>query len=105
MPIIDIDGLPEKGSHGESVRFFNGANMEIVVGPVSAGMTAPPASHLEEQVTVVLKGAFELRVGGETRHVAAGDVFLVAPWEEHELVATLEDSLVLDVFSPPRSAG
>ena len=61
----------------------------------------PLHSHVNEQVTNVLSGRLLVRVGGEEQEVVAGETVLLPANVPHEVVA-LEDSVVLDVFSPVR---
>lgn len=57
------------------------------------------ASH--EQVSYVLSGRFEAHVGDEVRILEKGDGFVADKNTPHGLVA-LEDSVVLDAFTPIR---
>jgi len=59
-------------------------------------------SHSDhEQVSYIAKGSFEATVGAETMIVQAGDSFYAAKNVPHGLKA-LEDSVILDVFTPVR---
>ena len=59
-------------------------------------------SHHHEQIAYVLSGKVRFEAGdGETRVLEAGDFTVFAPNETHGGVA-LEDSVVLDAFSPAR---
>ncbi len=58
-------------------------------------------SHPHEQAVYVLKGTVRFTRGGETFEVKAGEQTLVPSGTTHGLVA-LEETLLLDVFSPPR---
>ena len=58
--------------------------------------------HESEQLTTVLSGALKLDVGGKEVIVRPGEVLVIPRWVEHEAWA-VEDSVVLDVFSPPRT--
>lgn len=54
-----------------------------------------------EQVSYVLSGRFEAHIGDEVRILERGDGFVAARHTPHGLVA-LEDSVVLDAFTPIR---
>ncbi len=71
---------------------------------VMAGAEFGAHRHPEEQMGYVIRGRIEFFVGEqETRYVfEAGTFFHFAPNEPHRS-RVLEDSLVIDVFSPPRS--
>ena len=62
----------------------------------------PPHSHTNDQVGYVVSGAIEVTIGGEKRGLKAGESYAVPGGIQHSVVA-LEDSLVIDVFSPPRN--
>jgi quercetin dioxygenase-like cupin family protein len=71
-----------------SVRFEQGS-----VGPVHW--------HPHRQVSFVVAGRFEVRIGDEIRVLSAGDCFIVPPDVPHGAVA-LEDGALVDVFAPAR---
>ena len=57
--------------------------------------------HPHEQIGYVVSGSFEFTMAGEKTVIKAGDSYYVAPSVEHGVVA-LEDSVLLDVFTPQR---
>ncbi len=65
------------------------------------GATVPEHRHPHEQVATVLEGSLRFRIGDETRVVRSGESVVVPSDSEHEVEA-LEDSIVLDLFAPPR---
>jgi quercetin dioxygenase-like cupin family protein len=58
--------------------------------------------HESEQFTTVLAGTLKLDVAGREVVVRPGETLLIPAWVEHEAWA-MEDTVVLDVFSPPRA--
>jgi len=73
------------------------------VGP-RASSQHPPHHRpigLERSFSTVLEGRLRFVVGGEEQEVTAGESMFVPGGVPHEVEA-LEDSLVLDVFSPVR---
>lgn len=54
-----------------------------------------------EQVSYIVKGSFEVVVGEERKVVTAGDSFYAGLNVPHGVTA-LEDSVILDVFTPIR---
>lgn len=68
---------------------------------MKAGCTVPVHWHENEQVSMVLSGRLRFLLGGATEDVGPGQVMRLAPNEPHG-VEVLEDSIVLDLFSPPR---
>ena len=58
-------------------------------------------SHPHEQLVYVINGHLRFSGGGSTFHVRTGDSFVVPGGVEHQASA-LEESEVLDVFTPYR---
>lgn len=58
-------------------------------------------SHIHEQASYVLKGSFQVDIEGEKEILKIGDTFYVKPNLLHGVLA-LEDSVILDVFTPQR---
>ena len=65
------------------------------------GCTVPAHNHENEQVSYVLKGALKFTVNGKDIVLSEGEVMHIPSNVVHSAVA-LEDTLDLDVFSPPR---
>lgn len=62
----------------------------------------PEHSHLNDQVGYVIYGKVELTIGGQTRLCQPGDSYAIPGGVVHQARAVV-DSLVIDVFSPPRN--
>ncbi len=62
----------------------------------------PEHSHLNDQVGYVIYGKVELTIGGQTRLCQPGDSYAIPGGVAHQARAVI-DSLVIDVFSPPRN--
>ncbi|MCX7708438.1 MAG: cupin domain-containing protein [Clostridia bacterium] len=58
-------------------------------------------SHVHEQVSYIVKGSFEVTIGNEKKILKQGDSFYAPSSTPHGVVA-LEDSVILDVFTPIR---
>jgi quercetin dioxygenase-like cupin family protein len=61
----------------------------------------PLHSHEDEQTGYVMRGRMIFKIGDEEREVGAGVGYLALSNVPHTLTA-LEDSVVIEVFSPPR---
>ncbi len=66
------------------------------------GALVPRHSHVNEQITWVQAGALQFDLGGRTVVVRAGEVLCIPPNLPHEALA-LEDTVDIDVFTPPRA--
>ncbi len=66
------------------------------------GCVVPEHSHHNEQVTYILEGALKFDIDGREITVRAGEVLCIPPNMPHRAEA-LEDTVDLDVFTPPRA--
>ena len=82
---------------------------EMVVGDkimlarvfLKKGAHVPEHHHHNEQVTYILEGALKFAIDGKEIVVSAGEVLCIPSNMPHEAWA-LQDTLDLDVFTPPR---
>lgn len=58
-------------------------------------------THPHEQVSYIIKGAFEFEVAGKKEVIQAGDTVYIEPNIPHGAVA-LENSTIVDIFTPQR---
>lgn len=77
---------------------------QIMVARVllSKGAHVPLHSHHNEQVTYILDGALKFAIDGKDIVVRAGEVLCIPSNVPHEAWA-VEDTVDLDVFTPPRA--
>ncbi len=82
---------------------------QIVVGDkvmvarilLKKGCVVPMHQHLNEQISLVESGALQFTVNGKDVVVRAGEVLCIPPNAPHTATA-LEDTVDLDIFTPPR---
>src|SRR3954470_12645217 len=79
----------------------SGASMYQMVALLQAGSVMPEHHHVQEQIIHILSGRMRLLLQGEAHELTTGDSFYLASNIPHG-VETLEDTRVLDTFSPPR---
>ncbi len=87
-----------------SRRVITGDRVMIAHVYLDAGSVVPKHSHENEQVTYILEGALRFWIGedGEEQlDVRAGEVLHIPSTVPHRAEA-LEDTVDVDVFSPPR---
>jgi len=97
MPKEDLTELLDR-------RFITCERVMLAQIGLKKGCIVPRHSHENEQVSYVLQGALRFWLGEgeeEERVVHAGEVLHVPSNLPHKVQA-LEDTLALDVFSPPR---
>ena len=94
--------IPEEKLSGLiSRQVIHTANMTIARLRLGKGALVAMHNHLNEQVTVVEAGALRFNMGGEQFDLLSGRTLVIPPDLPHEVEA-LEDSVVMDVFAPPR---
>ncbi len=65
------------------------------------GWVGPVHSHPHDQIVYVVQGHLRIKCQGTTFDIRTGDTFVVRGGVEHGASA-IEDSLVIDVFTPCR---
>lgn len=71
-------------------------------GTIELNREMPRHQHPHEQLGIMLEGAMELTLGGETRVIRAGDAYTIPPNLPHNVRTLDEGCEVLDIFTPPR---
>ena len=79
----------------------SGKTMYQMLATLEAGSKMPAHQHPQEQIVHILSGRMKLIVDGTPHEMTAGDSFYLAGNISHG-VETLEETRVLDTFSPPR---
>lgn len=85
-------------------RLITGDRMMLAHVYLDKGCVVPKHSHENEQLTYVLEGALHFWIGedgSEEVTVRAGEVLVIPSNVPHKAEA-LEDTLDVDIFSPPR---
>jgi quercetin dioxygenase-like cupin family protein len=87
-----------------SRRLVTGQRMMLAHVYLQKGAVVPWHSHENEQLTYILEGALRFSIGeegGEVVTVRPGEVLVIPSNVPHRAEA-LEDTLDVDIFSPPR---
>ena len=85
-------------------RLITGDRMMLAHVYLKKGCVVPKHSHENEQFTYILEGALRFWIGDDEKEevvVGAGEVLHIPSNVFHKAEA-LEDTLDVDVFSPPR---
>ena len=94
----------EKVSDTLDRRLITGERMMLAHVYLKKGCLVPQHQHENEQLTYILEGALHFWIGADKKEeviVRAGEVLHIPSNVPHEALA-LEDTLDVDVFSPPR---
>ena len=82
-------------------RMIAGSKEMLVRWEFDKGAIAARHSHPHEQIVVMVHGKLRLIVGEEQTIMGSGDIVVIPPDVPHEAHA-LENTVVIDIFSPPR---
>ena len=100
---VDIDSVPPiELSPGVRLRTPYGKNLMLSYVEIEEGAVVPLHQHPHEQGGVVLSGRLELTIGGETRELGPGQMYIIPPDTPHRATAVGGRAVVMDVFSPVR---
>src|SRR5438477_1915195 len=76
-------------------------NMTIARLEIQKSAVVPEHHHVNEQVATVERGALKFFIDGREQIVRAGESLAIPPHMPHAVEA-LEDTVVVDIFSPGR---
>ena len=106
MPVIvghdTLAAIPEERFTDKiSRKVISGKQGMLVWWRFEAGAHAAAHKHPHEQMSWMLRGRMELRIGDDKRSMVPGDVAVIPGGVEHEAFFPEETELV-DFFAPPR---
>jgi quercetin dioxygenase-like cupin family protein len=102
MEPYNWDKVPEvELSPGLIRQMIHTSRMTILRVQFKKGVAAPVHHHVHEQVTTLASGAMRFNVAGETVLLHPGEMLHLPSGVPHGAEA-LEDSVLIDFFSPPR---
>ena len=99
-----------KKDEGQKRQLLDGVHLKTLVhgektlmGEFSLAKEAeiPPHAHPHEQTGIMISGKVRFKIGDEMFEVEAGDSWCI-PGEVEHAVEVLENSVVVEVFSPVR---
>ena len=68
---------------------------------LACGSVVPLHTHPHEQIGYLSRGRLRFIIGDEERELSEGDSWCV-PGDVPHMVTAVEDSIAIDIFSPPR---
>jgi len=94
--------LPRQLAPGVTAKIASGEKVMLSLVTLAPGAVVPEHAHPHEQMGMLVSGAMELTVSGQTRTFSGHEIYLVPGGVLHKAVAGPEGAVALDVFSPPR---
>jgi len=95
VPLEDLNPLLQR-------QFVVGQEIMLARVLLKKGCIVPLHSHHNEQLTYIVEGALKFFIDGKEITVHAGEVLCIPSNMPHKAEA-LEDTVDLDVFTPPRA--
>ncbi len=102
---LNWDTIPrEELAEGLARQMMTGDKAMVAKIYIAKDAIVPKHHHVNEQVTLVIAGSLKFRHGENLdveRIANTGDIIVTPENVPHEVVG-LEDSVAIDIFSPPR---
>src|SRR5437764_12865127 len=95
IPLEELNPLLQR-------QFVVGQEIMLARVLLKKGCVVPEHSHHNEQLTYILDGALKFWIDGREIVVHAGEVLCIPSNMPHKAEA-MEDTVDLDIFSPPRA--
>jgi quercetin dioxygenase-like cupin family protein len=107
MPVIsghrNLASIPEEHITDKITRkVISGKQGMMVWWRFEAGGHAAAHKHPHEQISWMIKGRMDLRIGDEKRSMVAGDIAVIPGGVEHEAFFP-EETEIVDFFAPVRA--
>lgn len=102
MILRNLDSKPVEMKPGLVRRtLVSGQTMMICEFTFEANVEIPPHTHPHEQVGYVAKGRVRMTIGDQQFILGPGDSYCAPSGIQHSAL-TLEPTVIIDTFSPPR---
>jgi quercetin dioxygenase-like cupin family protein len=102
MTVYDWNTVPEEQMNPRlSRKVIHTAAMTIARITLQKYAVVPTHSHVNEQVSMVQRGALKFVLGPEERTLRPGEILHIPSGVEHSVEA-LEESVAVDLFTPAR---
>ena len=87
---------------GIHLRTIWGEKVMLSLVDISPDGEVPEHTHPHEQAGLIMQGAVDFTIGGETRRLRQGDAYVIPGGVPHHVVPVDGPAQALDIFSPPR---
>lgn len=103
--LIDIMDAPLLVVWGSEVRArrIQGEHITLAMVELAAGASVPEHQHAAEQLGMVLAGAVDFTLDGETRTLGPGGTWRILTNLPHNVTAGPNGAVLIDAFTPVRS--
>ncbi len=103
MKIVNVDTIaPKEFAPGILGKVVHSENMTIIYWDIKEGSILPDHSHINEQITQLTHGEFELTIESKKFQLGTNRVVIIPGNAKHSGKA-ITDCKITDVFYPKRS--
>ena len=83
-------------------RAVAGTQATLALIELDAGAVVPEHRHANEQTGLLLRGSLRFTIGGETKELGPGALWVIPGDTPHDVQAGPEGATLAELFSPPR---
>ena len=87
---------------GVTGRAVAGAQATLALIELAPNAVVPEHRHPNEQTGILVRGSLTFTVGGETKELAPGAMWVIPGDTPHDVTAGPEGATLAELFSPPR---
>jgi len=93
---------PRTLAAGITTKLAWGEKLMLSLVTLEPDAAVPPHAHPHEQMGMLVSGAMELTIAGETRRLSGNEIYLMPGGVPHSAKAGPGGAVALEAFSPPR---
>jgi quercetin dioxygenase-like cupin family protein len=84
-------------------RAVEGAEATFAWIELDPGTVVPEHHHVNEQTGILIRGALTFTIGGETKELRPGAMWVIPADVPHTVTAGPDGAAIAELFSPPRA--
>jgi quercetin dioxygenase-like cupin family protein len=97
------DLAPIKIWDGVVARAVDGEEATLALIDLEPNTQVPEHHHVNEQTGILIGGSMSFTVGGETKEIEPGEMWVIPAHVPHSVVAGPEGARLAELFAPPRA--
>ena len=97
------DLRPIKIWDGVVARAVDGAEATLAHIELEPNTAVPEHHHANEQTGMLLRGSMSFTIGGETKQIEPGEMWVIPADVPHSVVAGPDGAALAELFAPPRA--
>ena len=93
--------VPKELVAGITGYYAHGKDLTLGYVEIKAGSDLPAHQHIHEQITYIIEGRLDMKIGDQSCSLTAGMFYVIPSNVQHSAIA-VTDCKVIDVFNPVR---